>query len=54
MFYAGINANHFNDEKVSNKGLSSSDYYGHRSVVLDPIRPFPDELLNLFNNSHQH
>ncbi|XP_058810553.1 uncharacterized protein LOC131675552 [Phymastichus coffea] len=45
-------ANHFKDEKVSNKGLSFNDCCGHGTVTLDPFPDFPRELLTLFNGEH--
>ncbi|XP_058810469.1 uncharacterized protein LOC131675487 [Phymastichus coffea] len=45
-------AKHFNDEKVSNKGLSFNDCCGHGTIKLDPLPNFPPELKNLFDGEH--
>ncbi|CAB0042454.1 unnamed protein product [Trichogramma brassicae] len=43
------NAKHFENEKVSNKGLSFNDCCSHGGVRLEPTPEFPPELRDLFN-----
>ncbi|XP_058790186.1 uncharacterized protein LOC131663673 [Phymastichus coffea] len=46
------NAKHFQDEKISNKGLSFSDCCSHGSALLDPLPTFPSELQSLFTGNN--
>ncbi|XP_058795373.1 uncharacterized protein LOC131666563 [Phymastichus coffea] len=45
-------AQHFENEKVSNKKFSFNDCCGHGSIKLDKFPDFPHDLLNLFNGEH--
>ena len=47
------NAKHCTAEKVFNKGNSFNDCCGHRTVELEAILDFSDNLRLLFENNHQ-
>ncbi|XP_058801512.1 uncharacterized protein LOC131670145 [Phymastichus coffea] len=46
------NVKHFQDEKISNKGLSFSNCCSHGSALLDPLPTFPSELQSLFTDNN--
>ena len=46
-------AQHFPDEKVSNKGLFFNDCCSHGSVTLVPIPEFPIQLKKIFQGEHE-